>query len=314
MQIIKQKTYCEKETEMDFDVIIIGAGPAGLSAGIYCARAGIRSLILSPQGAGGQVSYTNEVENYPGFSGTGAELAEKMYKQAQSSGVIFAGEQAQEIRRTADMWEVRTRRGRYRAKAVIVATGASPRKIGAEGEERLTGAGVSYCATCDGAFYKGKTVMVVGGGNTAFSDALYLSRFCSRVYLVHRSENFRASKVLTERVRACGKILIRTNETVEKIQGETAVKSVVLKHTLSSRISVAETEAVFAAVGREPQSGLVRGICTLDENGYIVTDEKMRTDKPGLYAAGDVRNTPLRQIITAAADGAVAAEDLAQNL
>lgn len=299
---------------MDFDVIIIGAGPAGLSAGIYCARAGIKSLILSPQGAGGQVSYTNEVENYPGFSGTGAELAERMYKQAQSSGVIFAGEQAHEIHRTADMWEVHTRRGRYRAKAVIVATGASPRKIGADGEERLTGVGVSYCATCDGAFYKDKTVMVVGGGNTAFSDALYLSRFCSRVYLVHRSENFRASRVLAERVRACGKILVRTNEIVEKIQGDTSVKSVVLRHALSSRISVAETEAVFVAVGREPQSGIVRGICSLDENGYIVTDEKMRTDKPGLYAVGDVRNTPLRQIITAAADGAVAAEDLAQNI
>ncbi len=308
------KIYEKKEKIMDFDVIIIGAGPSALSAGIYSGRAGLKALILSPQGAGGQVSYTNEIENYPGFTGSGAELAEKMYNQAKNAGVVFAGEQAQEIRQTSGTWSVRTRRGEYRAKAVIIATGASPRKLGADGEERLTGAGVSYCATCDGAFYKDKTVMVAGGGNTAFSDALYLSRFCRRVYLVHRSENFRASRILRDRVFACGKIIVRTNEVVEKIQGENAVKSVVLKHTLSSHISVAETDAVFVAIGREPQSGIARGLCEIDKDGYIITDEKMRTDKPGLYAVGDVRNTPLRQIITAAADGAVAAEDIAESL
>ncbi|MDD6736270.1 MAG: thioredoxin-disulfide reductase [Clostridiales bacterium] len=299
---------------MDFDVIIIGAGPAGLSAGIYCGRAGLSTLVLAPQGTGGQVSYTNEIENYPGFAGTGAELSEKMYEQAVQSGAVFAGEKAQELKSVQGAWSVRTRRGEYRAKKVIIATGADPRKLGADGEERFKGAGVSYCATCDGAFFKDKTVMVVGGGNTAFSDALYLSRFCRRVYLVHRNEKFRASRVLIDRVRRSSKILIRTNETVEKIQGEASVKSVVLKHTLSSRMSVIETDAVFAAVGRVPQSELVSGIAELTDEGYIVTDDRMHTDKEGLYAVGDVRKTPLRQIVTAAADGAVAAEDIANSL
>lgn len=299
---------------MDFDIIVIGAGPAGLSAGIYGARAGMRTLITAPAGVGGQVSYTHEIENYPGFSGTGAELAEKMYDGARNAGAVFSSETVLELKRAGDAWRVRTRRAEYSAKAVILATGAAPRTIGAEGEERLKGAGVSYCAVCDGAFYKDKTVVVVGGGNTAFSDALYLSRFCKNVYLIHRNENFRTSQVMTDRVRACGNIIVRTNETVEKIQGENAVKSVVLKHTLSSRISVLETDAVFVAVGRVPQSGLVKDLCALTDGGYVVTDAHMRTNVAGLYAVGDVRDTPLRQIVTAAADGAVAAEDIAAHI
>lgn len=300
---------------MDYDVIIIGAGPAGLSAGIYCTRANLRTLLLEGVGAGGQVGYTAEIDNYPGFWGTGAELAEKMHSQAMRLGTEFAAERVKEIADAPQgMKIVRTRRNEYRARAVIIATGASPRKLGADGEERLTGAGVSYCATCDGAFFKDKTAVVAGGGNTAFEDALYLAKFCRGVHIVHRNERFRASASLIERVKANDKITIHTNERIEKIQGENAVKSVVLRHTLSSRIRVMDTDAVFAAVGRIPQSALAEGFAEIDENGYIVTDENMRTRTPGIYAAGDVRRTPLRQVITAASDGAVAANDIAAVL
>ncbi len=257
------------------------------------------------------MNYTNDIDNYIGFSGTGAELAEKMCEQTAKFGVTFSQERVKEIiKPDADIKIVRTRRNEYRARAIVIATGANPRKLGVDGEERLTGAGVSYCATCDGAFFKDKTTLVVGGGNTAFEDALYLSKFCRAVYLVHRSEKFRANARLVERVKASSKILIRTNETVEKIQGEKAVKSVVLKHTLSSRIGVLETDAVFVAVGRVPETELVRDFLELDDAGYIITDENMRTNIKGIYAVGDVRNTPLRQIVTAAADGAIAANHI----
>ena len=299
---------------MDFDVIIIGAGPAGLTAALYCGRANLKTLILESTGAGGQLNYTFEVDNYPGFFGKGAELAEKMRAQALKFGGVFSSEKVLEIKLLqGNIKSVKTRKNDYRAKAVIIATGASPRLLGADGEDRLKGMGVSYCATCDGAFFKDKTVLVAGGGNTAFQDALYLSKFCKAVYLVHRRDSFRASASLVEKVKNNSKIILKTNETIEKIQGETNVKSVVLKHTLSSRISVIDTSAVFVAAGRLPNSAIVSDILKLDENGYIVTDENMRTSESGIYAVGDVRKTPLRQIITAAADGAIAANDIAMN-
>lgn len=300
---------------MDFDVIIIGAGPGGLAAGIYCGRANLKTLILEGQGVGGQVNYTADIDNYPGFFGTGPELSEKMREQTMRFGVTFSTERAREIANPkADIKIVRTRRNEYRAKAIIISTGANPRTLGVDGEERLKGAGVSYCATCDGAFFKDRTVLVVGGGNTAFEEAVYLSKFCQKVYLVHRNEKFRASARLVEKAKANSKIIIRTNEQIEKIQGDNAVKSVVLKHTLSSRMGVLDTDAVFVAVGRVPENSIVKEIVTLDEYGYIVTDENMRTSAAGIYAVGDVRNTPLRQIVTAASDGAIAANDIASTL
>lgn len=300
-----------KVKNMDFDVIIIGAGPGGLSAALYCARANLKTLVLEGSGVGGQMNFTSDIDNYLGFSGTGAQLSEKMRAQVEKFDVVFSQEKAAEIRNPAqDIKVVRTRRNEYRARNIIIATGANPRKLGADGEEQFAGAGVSYCATCDGAFFKDKTVTVVGGGNTAFEDAAYLSKFCRMVYLVHRREKFRANARLVEKVKANPKIAIRTNETLEKIQGDRVVKSVVLKHTLSSRIGVLETDAVFVAAGRIPETTLVKDIVKLDDGGYIVTDENMRTSVPGIYAVGDVRNTPLRQIVTAAADGAVAANDI----
>ncbi len=300
---------------MDFDVIIIGGGPGGLAAGIYAGRANLKTLILEGSGVGGQVNYTTDIDNYPGFLGTGPELAEKMREQVEKFGITISQERVKEIANPAqDIKIVRTRRNDYRAKAIIISTGANPRLLGVDGEERLKGAGVSYCATCDGAFFKDKTVLVAGGGNTAFEEALYLSKFCRKVYLVHRSEKFRAAGSLVDRVKANPKITIRTNEQIEKIQGENAVKSVVLKHTLSSRIGVLETDAVFVAIGRVPENALVKDILKLDDSGYIVTDENMRTSVKGIYAVGDVRNTPLRQVVTAASDGAVAASDIAAHI
>ena len=199
----------------------------------------------------------------------------------------------------------------YICKNIIFATGASPRLLGVDGEERFKGLGVSYCATCDGAFYKDKTAVIVGGGNTAFSEALYLAKLCKEVYLIHRSENFRASASLIEQVKQNPKITIRTNEVVDKIQGDDKVKSVVLKHTLSSRISVLETACVFVAAGRLPNSSLLKELVRLDANGYVITDGNMRTNVSGIYAIGDVRQTPLRQIATAVSDGAIAANDIA---
>lgn len=297
---------------MDFDVIIIGGGPGGLSAGLYAGRANLKTLILEGTGIGGQVNYTTDIDNYPGFLGTGPELSEKMREQTEKFGVVFSAENVKEIvNPSAEIKTVRTRRNEYRAKAVIIATGANPRLLGVDGEERLKGAGVSYCATCDGAFFKDKTVLVAGGGNTAFEEALYLSKFCRAVYLIHRSEKFRASKSLVDRVKANSKILIRTNEQIEKIQGDSAVKSVVLMHTISKKITVLDTEAVFVAIGRIPENSLVKDFIKLDESGYIITDENMRTSINGIYAIGDVRKTPLRQIVTAASDGAIAATDIA---
>lgn len=296
---------------MDFDVIIIGAGPGGLSAALYCARGGLKTLVLEGIGVGGQVNSTDEIDNYLGFSGTGAELSEKMRSQVEKFGVIFSQEKAAEIRNPAgNIKVVRTRRNEYRARKIIIATGANPRKLGVPGEAEFAGSGVSYCATCDGAFFKDKVVVVVGGGNTAIEDAVYLSKFCKMVYVVHRREKFRANAHIMEKAKANPKISIRTNEVVEKIQGDKVVKSVVLKHTLSSRIGVLDTDAVFIAAGRIPETTLVADMVKLDPGGYIITDENMRTSVPGIYAIGDVRNTPLRQIVTAAADGAVAANDI----
>lgn len=300
---------------MDFDVIIIGAGPGGLSCALYTARANFKTLVFESTAVGGQVNYTHEVENYPGFCGTGAELSEKMKKQAEKFDVTFLSEKVREITDWDKEYKtVKTRKSTYRAKTVVIATGAVPRLLGVDGEERLTGAGVSYCATCDGAFFKDKTVMVTGGGNTALEDAVYLSKFCRAVYLVHRRDDFRANARLVERVRNSQKILIKTNQVIEKIQGNDRVDSVVLCNMISKKTSVVRVDGVFVAIGRVPQTELIEGALETDDGGYIVTDQNMQTSVSGVYAVGDVRCTPLRQIVTAAADGAVAANDIVQRL
>ena len=229
-------------------------------------------------------------------------------KHAEKFGAEISSEKVREIEdHDKEIKTVVTRRNRYQAKAIIFATGAISRKLGVEGEDMFSGLGVSYCATCDGAFFKGQTTVVVGGGNTAFEDALYLARFSSKVYLVHRSEKFRASQSLVDKVKKNEKITVITNSVIDKIHGKDVVDSVTLKDTMTGITETIETSAVFVAIGRIPQTDLAGKYVYLTNDGFIRTDREMQTDIKGIFAAGDVRETPLRQIVTAAADGAVAA-------
>ncbi len=293
-----------------YDIIIIGGGAAGLSAAIYACRGGMRTLVLEAVTCGGQINYTYDVDNYPGFfeNPTGEELSAAFLKHAEKLGAEILPEKVREIE-DADkpVKIVKTRRNSYETKAIIFATGATARKLGAEGEAAFSGLGVSYCATCDGAFFKGQTTLVVGGGNTAFEDALYLAKFSAKVYLVHRSERFRASQSLIDKVKKNEKITVIPNSTVETIHGKTVVDSVTLKNTVTGSISKLYTSAVFVAIGRNPETELAGRYVRLNNDGFIVTDREMQTNVSGIYAAGDARETPLRQIVTAAADGAVAA-------
>lgn len=297
-----------------FDVIIIGAGPGGLGAGLYTGRGGFETLILEGSFVGGQAATTYEVDNYLGFDDTpsGSDLAEKMRSHAQKFGVQIKSENVIELSLEGKIKTVKTQQETYEAKSVIFAMGAKPRPLGADGEERLRGMGVSYCATCDGAFFRGREVCVVGGGDTALEDALFLEKFCTKVTLIHRRDSFRAIKALQDRVTASDKIEICYDSTVTKILGEDSVSGVVVKNLKDGRESQLDVSGIFIAVGNLPQSELVRGLVDTDEAGYVLTDENMRTNVPGVFACGDVRKKPLRQIVTAVADGAVAAYS-AQN-
>lgn len=293
-----------------YDLIIIGAGPAGLSAALYAARGGLKTLVLESMGFGGQMNYTYEVANYPGADDnpTGAELAKRMRAQALEAGASISNENVKSIENIEfEIKTVNTRKNSYGAKAVIFATGAAARKLGAEGEDRFSGMGVSYCATCDGAFFKGQVTAVAGGGNTAFEEAIYLSRFCKKVYIINRSEKFRASAALVNAAEKEEKIEIIKNSVVEKIRGDSTVSGLELKDTRIGAKSSLDCSGLFVAVGRIPLNEIVPPEIEKDNDGFIITDNNMQTNLPGVYAAGDVRKTPLRQIVTAAADGAVAA-------
>ncbi len=294
---------------MNYDIAIIGGGAAGLSAAIYAARGGMKTVLFESTGFGGQVNSTSDVDNYLGLFGiSGPELSQKMHSHAEKFQVDFKTDKVREIKVIpGSIKRIVTRKETFDAKAVIVATGAAPRKLGIQGEDEFQGSGVSYCATCDGAFMKDKTVAVIGGGNTAFEDAIYLSKIAKMVYLINRSSKFRADKLLVDKASKIPNITIITDTKPEKIQGDMTVKSLIVSHSVSGKIKVIDLDAVFIAIGRIPEISLVEGLVNTKEDKSIITDEKMRTSVPGLFAAGDVRNTPLRQIITAAADGAVAA-------
>lgn len=293
-----------------YDLIIIGGGPAGLSAAVYAGRSGMKTLVLESISLGGQVNLTYEVDNYPGFyeNPTGMDLAEAMKKHAEKFETEFSTETVKSIIDSdKPVKTVVTRKNTYETLAILFATGANPRKLGAVGEDTFYGAGVSYCATCDGAFFKGQDTVVVGGGNTAFEDALYLSRFCSHVTLVHRNERFRAAATLVKKAQTSPNITILTNRVVKTISGDTAVQSITLQNTQTAETETMECAGIFVAVGRIPETTLAGNYVKLTEDGFIETDRQMQTNIAGIFAAGDVRNTPLRQIVTAAADGAVAA-------
>lgn len=293
-----------------FDIVIIGGGAAGMSAALYAGRGGMKTLVIEAVSVGGQMNQTYEIANYPGVVNNpdGTSLALLMKGQAAEYGAQFSSETVKDIIDIdGKIKKVVTRKNTYETKAIIFATGANPRKLGVAGEEKFHGMGVSYCATCDGAFFKGQETCVIGGGNTAFEDALYLARFCKKVYLIHRREGFRAEATMVNAVKNNEKIEFILNSTVEEINGDTTVDSVTVKNVDTGAISNLKVNGVFIAVGRDANTTLAGKYLRLDQDGFIVTDRYMQTNIKGVYAAGDVRDTPLRQVVTAAADGAVAA-------
>ena len=294
---------------MHSDIAIIGGGPAGLTAGLYAARGGASVTLYEELFPGGQIAKTPLVENYPGFPDgvVGYEVGSLLQKQAEKFGlkVEYAGATGLILEENPKRIILPDREDT--AKAVILCMGAHARSLGIPREEALVGAGVSYCATCDGAFFKEKAVAVVGGGDTAISDALYLSRFCTSVTVVHRRDEFRAAAVLVEKAKQVPNIHFALSSVPVNLIGECCVQGLEIMDLKTTAQRVLPVSGVFVAVGITPQSALVKGVVNMNEGGSILTDELMKTNIPGVYAAGDIRNTPLRQVITACADGAVAA-------
>lgn len=292
---------------MIYDVIIIGSGPAGLSAAIYAKRAELSVMVIEKAGiSGGQVINTYEVDNYPGIPGVGGfELSIKFREHADKLGAVFVNGEVTGFA-LEDKIKVVTvdEDQQHKGKSVIIATGGAPRHLGVEGEDTLSGMGVSYCATCDGAFFKNKTVAVVGGGDVAIEDAIFLARICKQVYVIHRRDQFRASKSIVSKLTALENVTILWDSVVEKISGEDRVESIVVKNVKSDDEKTYEVAGVFVAVGYLPNSERYKNVVATDEGGYIIADETCETNVDGIYAAGDVRTKELRQIITAAADGA----------
>jgi len=292
----------------EYDVIIIGGGPAGLTAGLYAARAGLKSLLVEQGVFGGQIVNARLVENYPGFPEgiSGAELGEFMRRQATKFGLETLNTGVSGVKR-GNTYEISTSEGEIQAKSIIIAVGAEYRKLGAPGEERLSGRGVSYCATCDGFFFRGREVAVIGGGDTAITDALELAQHCRKVYIIHRRDQLRATKAMQEKAFSQPKIELVWNTVVQEIVGGKMLSSLRLKNAKTGQSSDLEVDGVFVAVGLKPNSQAFSKLVTLDEAGFIITDELMRTSAPGIFAAGDIRHNSFRQVITAAGDGAGAA-------
>ncbi len=291
------------------DVIIIGGGPAGYTAALYSARAGLDALVLEKMTPGGQMASTLSMENYPGFEEPigGPDLALKMEKQARKFGAVVTFDTVVDLSLEGDIKIVKSEKNTYRSKTVILCMGASPKKLGLPKEDLLRGSGVSYCAVCDGALFKGHTVAVVGGGDTAAEDALYLSRFCPKVYLIHRRDRLRASKILQKELLNNKKVEFIWDSVVDELQGQFGVEGITVRNIKTGSTRTLDVSGLFVAIGLTPSTDLVKVKVTLDPDGYIVTDEKMQTNIPGVYAAGDIRSKILRQVITAASDGAVAA-------
>ena len=291
-----------------YDVVIVGGGPAGLTAALYLARAKYRVLVLEKEQFGGQIAITHEVVNYPGIAKTsGKALTDTIQQQAESFGAEFILTEATGFDLSGDIKTVHTNKGDYRCFGILLATGAHPRTIGFKGEEEHKGRGVAYCATCDGNFFRGREVCVVGGGNTALEDALYLSKICTKVYLIHRRDAFRGFEALSKRIFETENIVTVLDSVVESINGEDRVSSVTVKNVKSNTLTEIPISGCFIAVGMVPNTGLIKGKINLTESGHIDAGEDTTTNLPGVFAAGDVRTKELRQVITAASDGATAA-------
>lgn len=288
-----------------YDIAIIGGGPAGLTCAIYSARGGMKTVLIEKMGIGGQVALTDKIDNYPGVPNIeGIELGMKMAKQVEGFGVDIVYDEVSEI--DIDNKIIKTLyTDEIRAKAIVLCMGSSAKKLGVSGEEKLIGRGVGYCAVCDGAFFKGKTVAVVGGGNAAVEDAMYLTRFAKKVYIIHRRDQFRASKILSDAILH-SEVEILWNTVIRSINGDDRVKGITIENIATKEIKELPIDGVFISVGQQPKTELVKDKISLDINGYIITDENMHTSAKGVFAAGDLRVKSFRQIVTATADGAIA--------
>ena len=292
-----------------YDIAIVGGGPAGYSAALYSARAGFDTLVIEKMMMpGGQMTLTGDIDNYPGFDEgiDGFTLGMKMQAAAQKFGAQTKIATVKSVRLDGDVKIIETSAGQLLAKALIIATGADPRTLGVEGESQLVGRGVHYCAHCDGRFYKGKTVVVVGGGNSAVGDALYLSKLCQKVILVHRRDTLRATKLYHGQIEKCENIEVKWNSAVDSFSVDGRVNGVILKNLVDGSLSDVDCDGVFVSIGRKPITDFLGDMVELDKYGYVIADETTRTSVDGVFAAGDVRTKELRQVVTAAADGAVA--------
>jgi len=299
------------EQKTKYDIIIIGAGPAGYTAGIYSSRARHNTLLISGILPGGQLMNTTDVENYPGFDEgiMGPDLMITMRKQAEKMGTKIIDDEVVSVDFKSKPLKVSTASNTFEANSVIVCTGANPRKIGLDGEQTFAGKGVSYCATCDGAFFKNQELIVVGGGDSAMEEATFLTKFASTVHIVHRRDEFRASKIMQERVLSNEKIKVHFNCTVEEIQGDQKFQKVILKNVKNDAPFALEAGGLFVAIGHEPNSKILEGQVELDENGYVVLKNNTETSIPGVFCAGDVHDHRYRQAVTAAGFGCMAAID-----
>ncbi len=293
----------------EYEVIIIGGGPAGLSAGLYTSRARLNSLLIEKGLVGGQIADAELVANYPGFVEgiSGLELGQSMHQQATKYGLNTITAEVTNIELQGEKKVVLTTNGNFTAKAVIIASGSERRKLSIPGEEEFTGKGVSYCATCDAFFFKEQPVAVVGGGDVAITEALHLTKFASKVIVIHRRNQLRATRILQEKAFSEHKIEFLWNTVVEEIEGKDTVKRLKLRQVITGEKSTLDVSGVFISIGLTPSTGYLRGVLPLDAAGYIATNEKMETEIPGIFAAGDIRRDSARQAITAAGDGATAA-------
>ena len=297
-------------------MLIVGGGPGGYTAALYAARAGLSVLVLEKLSAGGQMAQTTQVDNYPGFPEgvDGFLLAEKMQQQAQNFGAKTELAEVYRLKLDAPIKEAETSEGIFQGKTVVIATGANPRLLGVPGEQNFTGRGVHYCAACDGMFYRGKTVAVIGGGNSAVADALLLSRVAKKVYLIHRRDSLRATQIYHKPLMDAPNVEFVWNSAVVKLLGQGRLSGINVKNLRDNNEQILDVDGVFVSIGRSPASSLVEGQLVLNSEGYIIADESTKASLPGVFAVGDVRTKALRQIVTAVSDGAMAVHSAEEYL
>ena len=302
--------------EKIYDMIIVGGGPGGYTAALYAARAGLDVLLVERLSAGGQMNLTGQIDNYPGFPEgvDGFQLSMQMQQQAERFGAKTRYAEVLKLELTGNVKTVETNEGIYKAKTVVISTGAGPRQLGVDRENEMIGRGVGYCAHCDGGFYRGKTVAVVGGGNSAAAEAMHLSRIAKEVILIHRRDSLRATQVYHKPLMEASNIRFLWDSEVTELLGEELLEGVKVRNLKSGEVEPLEIQGLFVSIGRKPATGLVKEQLTLDDAGYIMAGENTKTNLPGVYAVGDVRTKELRQIVTAVADGAMAAHVAAEYL